>query len=89
MFSGNRCENRDNVLRTVEIHLTSEKSIFLHSSFLILCSGYFATSLDKAWVDRSGLELEDDAVVYILSLEDDPTGDFLVPQVYQAPHVYL
>jgi hypothetical protein len=83
MSPGKHNDDRDILLRNVEICLTPEKKIFIHSSFLISCSGYFATSFDKAWVERSGLshELEDAPIVYRLSLEDDPTGDFLILHV--------
>ena len=84
MSSREHNNNRDILLRDVEICLTPKKKIFIHSTFLISCSEYFAASFNKAWVELSGLlrELENAPIIYNLSLEDDPASDFLILQVY-------
>jgi hypothetical protein len=86
MSSKEQNDHQDALLRDVDIRLTSEKKIHIHSSFLISCSGYFASSLKKAWVERSEplRELENAPIVYNLSLEDDPADDFLILQVYEV-----
>ncbi|KZF20466.1 hypothetical protein L228DRAFT_270535 [Xylona heveae TC161] len=86
MSGRKRCGDRDTVLRTVEIWLTPEKRLFIHSSILISCSEFFAASLDKAWTSHRGMlsKNENAPIIYKLNLEEDPCGDSLTIQDLQS-----
>jgi hypothetical protein len=75
-------DNRASLASVVEIVLTDKLRIEIEAIYLRTCSRYFAASLDKLWMERGGLNAEQQIrPVFKLILEKDPLGDFLVLQV--------
>jgi hypothetical protein len=75
-------KNHESPASLVEILLTEKLRIEIEAIHLRACSKYFATSLDKLWIERSGLSVEEQIrPIFKLVLDTDPLGDFLVLQV--------
>jgi hypothetical protein len=75
-------DSQDTLVQNVEIHLTPEKKIAIHSILLVCCSKYFASSLNPTWAGRNGsCSPNDIPTVYELNLKEDPADDFLIPHV--------
>lgn len=71
------------VMSDVDIYLTTQRKIRIHSSLLAACSKFFARSLDPSWVKQHGSSSRpsDEGFAYRLDLKKNPSEDFLIRQV--------
>lgn len=71
------------VMSDVDIYLTTQRKISIHSSLLAACSKFFARSLDPSWVKQHGSSSRpsDEGFAYRLDLKKNPSEDFLIRQV--------